>query len=263
MIEQLIAHPARRRYGPPVLLLHGAWHGAWCWERAMTDLAARGFEAHALSVRGHGGSPAPPGHWRSTVLDYAREVRAAIAGLGGRPLVVGHSAGGYVAQLLATGAVGPAPGLAGLVLLCSSPVSIGAYFLDRGLRGAPMVSLPALLRREPATVRRAFFRPELADDELERHRARLVAEPPLVTLSSMLLRPRPAACRAPVLVIAAERDAVFDLAAQRATATAYRAELVVVPGAAHDLMLDPAWPRAAEAIERFVAQLSAPPVRPG
>lgn len=254
-LEHRIARPAARRYAHPVLLLHGAWHGAWCWEEAMTDLAARGFEAHAVSVRGHGASPAPRAHWRSTVLDYAREVRAALAALGGRPLVVGHSAGGYVAQLLATGAVGPAPDLAGLVLLCSSPVNIGAYFLDRGLRRAPMVSLPALLRREPATVRQAFFRPAIADDELERHRARLVAEPPLVTLSSMLVRPRPAACRAPVLVIAAERDAVFDVAAQRATAAAYGAELAVVPGAAHDLMLDPAWPVAAEAIERFAARV--------
>ncbi|HMQ33112.1 MAG TPA: alpha/beta fold hydrolase [Chloroflexaceae bacterium] len=255
-MEHLITHPALRRYASPLLLLHGAWHGAWCWEAAMADLAARGFEAHALSVRGHGGSPAPAGHWRSTVLDYAREVRAAIAAVGGRPIVVGHSAGGYVAQLLVTGAVGPAPPVAGLVLLCSSPVSIGAYFLDRGLRGAPMVSLPALLRREPATVRRAFFRPNIAEAELERHRARLVAEPPLVSVSSMLLRPRPARCRAPVLVIAAERDAVFDVAAQRETAAAYGAELVVVPEAAHDLMLDPAWPVAAEAIERFAARVT-------
>lgn len=257
--EHLTARPAHRRYSAPVLLLHGAWHGAWCWEAAMADLAARGFEAHALSVRGHGASSAPPGHWRSTVLDYAREVRSAIAALGGRPLVVGHSAGGYVLQLLITGAVGPRPPVAGAVLLCSSPVSIGGYFLDRGLRGAPMVSLPALLRREPATVRRAFFRPEIADDELERHRARLVSEPPLVTLSSMLLRPRPSRCRTPVLVIAAERDAVFDVAAQRATARAYAAELVVVPGAAHDLMLDPAWPLAAEAIERFVPRMAGAP----
>jgi pimeloyl-ACP methyl ester carboxylesterase len=221
----------------------------------MADLAARGFEVHAVSVRGHGGTPAGPGHWRSTVLDYAREVRAAIADMGGCPLVVAHSAGGYITQLLITGAVGPKPHLAGAVLLCSSPVSIGAYFLDRGLRGAPMVSLPALLRREPATVRRAFLRPDAPEEEVEAVRARMVAEPPLVTLSSMLLRPRPAACRAHVLVIAAECDAVFDVEAQRATADAYHAQLVVVPGAAHDLMLDPAWPVAAAAIERFAAKV--------
>jgi pimeloyl-ACP methyl ester carboxylesterase len=254
-LEHLTAHPLHRRCAQPILLLHGAWHGAWCWEAALADLVARGFEAHAISVRGHGGTPAPPGHWRSTVLDYAREVRTAIAELGGRPLLVGHSSGGYITQLLITGVVGPPPPLSGAVLLCSSPVSIGAYFLDRGLRGAPMVSLPALLRREPATVRRAFFRPTIAAAELERHRQRLVSEPPLVTLSSMILRPRPSRSHTPLLVIAAERDAVFDLAAQRATAAIYGADLVVVPEAAHDLMLDPAWPIAGAAIARFAEHI--------
>jgi pimeloyl-ACP methyl ester carboxylesterase len=256
-MEHLIVHPATRRFAQPILLLHGAWHGAWCWERALPDLAARGFEAHAISVRGHGASPTPPDHWRSTILDYTREVRAVIAELGGRPLLVGHSAGGYITQLLITGALGPRPPLSGAVLLCSSPVSIGAYFLDRGLRGAPMVSLPALLRREPATVRRAFFRPEISAAELERHRARMVTEPPLVTLSSMILRPRPARNTTPLLVIAAERDAVFDQAAQRETAATYGAEFVVVPEANHDVMLDPAWPVAAAALERFAERLAA------
>jgi pimeloyl-ACP methyl ester carboxylesterase len=254
-LEHLVVRPAHRTYAPPILLLHGAWHGAWCWERALADLAARGFEAHAISLRGHGGSPAPANHKRSTILDYAREARAVLAELGGRPLLVGHSFGGYITQLLITGAVGPVPPVAGAVLLCSSPINTSTYFIDRGLRGAPMVDIRALLRRDPATIRHAFFRPETPETDIELVRAHMVAEPPLVTLSSMLLRPRPAACRAHVLVIAAERDAVYDVEAQRATAEAYHAELVVVPGATHNLMLDPGWPIAAQAIERLVLKV--------
>lgn len=254
---ELISHQPRQQVSPqPVLLLHGAWHGAWCWaEQAMPDLAARGLVVHACSVRGHGNTPTPPQHWRSTILDYAREVRAVIAALGGRPLLIGHSSGGYISQLLITGAVGPIPPLSGAVLLCSSPVNIGRYFMNRGLRGRPMVNLRALLRRDPATVRRAFLRPDTSEAELDALRNRLVAEPPLVTLSSMLLRPRPARNTTPTLVIAAERDAIFDLEAQRATAQTYRAELVIVPEATHDVMLDPAWPVAGAAIARFAATL--------
>lgn len=252
-IELISARPAPPRRGPPLLLLHGAWHGAWCWERAMADLAARGLECHAISARGHGGSD--PAGWRTTIVGYLRDVRAALAALGGRPLLVGHSAGAYIAQLLLCGAVGPPPPLAGAVLLCSSPVSIGGYFASRAMRRAPTVSLPGLLRREPETVRAAFFRPETPAAEVEAHRALMVAEPPLVSLSSMLLRPRPERARAPVLVVAAERDAVFDLESQRAIAAAYRAPLVVAPGASHDLMLDPAWPAAAGAIAGFAAGL--------
>lgn len=252
-LEHLVARPAVRRFPHPLLLLHGAWHGAWCWEPAMAALARRGFEAHAVSVRGHGGS-GPAGR-RATVLSYLVDVRAALAAAGPRPVLVGHSSGGYVTQLLITGAAGPPPELAGAVLLCSSPVDIGAYFSDRGRRGAPMPSLRGLIRREPEAVRFALLRPDVPAAELEAVRLRLVAEPPLVTASSMLLRPRPARSRTPTLVIAAERDTVFDVEAQRDTAAAYGAPLVVVPGAAHDLMLDPAWPTAAAAIEAFAAAL--------
>jgi pimeloyl-ACP methyl ester carboxylesterase len=215
----------------------------------MADLAARGFEAHAISLRGHGGSPRPPGLARSTIVSYASDLRAAVAAAGPRPLVVGHSLGGLLLQLLITGALGPAPDLAGAVLLCSSPSSLRAYLAPRP--PGPPISLPAMLRLDLAAMRAALFRADIGEAELARHVARMAPEPPLVTPSSMLLRPRPAACRTPVLAIAAACDATYSQDVQRATAAAYGAELVVVPGAAHDLMLDPAWPIAAGAIERF------------
>jgi pimeloyl-ACP methyl ester carboxylesterase len=250
-LEQIIAHPARRLHRDPLLLIHGAWHGAWCWEQAMAGFASHGLEVHAVSLRGHGASPRPPGYARSTIIEYASDVRAAIAAIGPRPVVVGHSLGGMLLQLLITGVLGPAPEVAGAVLLCSSPASLRDYFLARP-RAAEPISLSAMLRLEPQAMRAALFRPDIPAAELARHVARMVAEPPLVTPSSLLLRPRPAACRTPVLVIAAERDAVYGLDTQRGTATAYGCELLVVPDAAHDLMLDPTWPIAAEAIERFV-----------
>ena len=43
---------------PAVLLfIHRAWHAAWCWEPLFLDcFAERGYAAHALSLRGYGGS---------------------------------------------------------------------------------------------------------------------------------------------------------------------------------------------------------------
>ena len=223
----------------------------------MAAFAARGFEAHAVSLRGHGGSPRPPGYARSTIVQYASDVRAAVAAVaaaGPRPMVVGHSLGGLLVQMLITGVLGPAPEVAGVVLLCSSPASLHTYF-TRNPTAEP-ISLPAMLRLEPQAVRTALFRRDIPEAELARHVARMVAEPPLVTPSSMLLRPRPAACRTPVLVVGAERDWTYSPEVQRETAAAYGCELLIVPGAAHDLMLDPAWPAAAAAIERFALSRS-------
>ncbi len=251
-LEWITAQPAQPRPAPPIVLAHGAWHGAWCWrERALPDLAARGLTAHAISLRGHGASP--PAGPLTTICAYVRDVATAVASLSTPPVLVGHSAGGYVAQLLMSGRCGPPPALAGVVLLCSSPVSSPAYFLRRWRDGAPMVDIRALLRRDPEAVRAALFRPDISAADLERYRRLLVSEPPLVTMSSMLIRPRPARCQLPVLVIAAGQDAIFDLAAQQELAQAYRAELLVVPDAPHDIMLDPAWSAAGAAIARFAS----------
>ncbi|ACL23596.1 alpha/beta hydrolase [Chloroflexus aggregans] len=257
-LEWITAQPQRALDTPPVLLIHGAWHGAWCWaERALPDLAARGLTAHAISLRGHGASP--PARWSTTICDYVADVYAAITALAQPPLLVGHSAGGYVAQLLMTGRCRPSPTLAGVVLLCSSPVSSPAYFLRRWREGAQMVDIRALLRRDPAAVRAALFRPDIPPADLERYRQQLVAEPPLVTMTSMLVRPRPTICRTPVLVIAAGQDAIFDIPAQQALAAAYHAELLVVPDAPHDVMLDPAWRLVGAAIAHFAVTVGKVP----
>jgi len=41
----------------PILFLHGAFAGAWCWaEQFMPYFAERGLDCYAVSLRGHGGS---------------------------------------------------------------------------------------------------------------------------------------------------------------------------------------------------------------
>ena len=36
------------------VLVHGAWHGAWCWQRVMPLLAAQGHRVHAVTLTGVG-----------------------------------------------------------------------------------------------------------------------------------------------------------------------------------------------------------------
>jgi len=39
---------------PPILFIHGAWHGAWCWEPLMAYMSRQGFDCYALNLPGHG-----------------------------------------------------------------------------------------------------------------------------------------------------------------------------------------------------------------
>ncbi len=57
-IELLSRSPSSPSHPTPLLFIHGAWHGAWCWAEHFLDyFAAHGYAAHALSLRGHGNSP--------------------------------------------------------------------------------------------------------------------------------------------------------------------------------------------------------------
>ena len=59
---------------PPLLFVHGAWHGAWCWQDGFIDhLNQQGFDCYAIDLRGHGESEATkPMRW-NRIADYVEE----------------------------------------------------------------------------------------------------------------------------------------------------------------------------------------------
>ena len=76
----------------PVVLVHGAWHGAWCFATLQAALDARGVPSYAVDLPGHGISTAP-------LADLHGDARAVadVLDLIDRPAVlVGHSYGGAV-----------------------------------------------------------------------------------------------------------------------------------------------------------------------
>jgi pimeloyl-ACP methyl ester carboxylesterase len=42
------------RSDTPILLLHGFWHGTWCWSEVLARLAGAGRQALAVDMAGHG-----------------------------------------------------------------------------------------------------------------------------------------------------------------------------------------------------------------
>ena len=75
---------------PVVILVHGAWHGAWAWDGIVARLSAEGIRSVALDLPSKGRDTSALGDLR----DDAETVRAAIAAAGAPALVVGHSYGG-------------------------------------------------------------------------------------------------------------------------------------------------------------------------
>jgi pimeloyl-ACP methyl ester carboxylesterase len=75
----------------PVVLVHGAWHGPWCWDRVTPLLRERGIDAIAIDLPS---MDVNAGH--VTVHDDAKTLRKALDALDRPAVVVGHSYGGGV-----------------------------------------------------------------------------------------------------------------------------------------------------------------------
>jgi pimeloyl-ACP methyl ester carboxylesterase len=73
-------------------LVHGAWHGAWYWERLSLELTARGHTAVAMDL--------PCDDPGATFDRYADSVEAAL-GDATEPILVGHSLGGATLPFVA------------------------------------------------------------------------------------------------------------------------------------------------------------------
>lgn len=84
----------------PVVLVHGAWHGAWCFAALQSELDRRAVPSVAVDLPGHGCSPAPLGG----LEDDAAHLSRVLDHLGLNDIVlVGHSYGGAVITHAATG----------------------------------------------------------------------------------------------------------------------------------------------------------------
>ena len=106
---------------PPVILIHGFWHGSWCWSLVTEQLAARGVPSVAVDLDGHGlKSRSPASRWArpfdpaafaaepsamsaitasSAAVTLVRQIRA--IGGGEACVVVAHSMGGAAATAAA------------------------------------------------------------------------------------------------------------------------------------------------------------------
>lgn len=94
-------HIAEMGEGPPVIMLHGFPTFWWTWRTQLTSLAAAGYRAIAMDLRGYGGSDHTPRGYDPFTL--CQDVASVIECLGERnAFVIGHGWGGLLAWSLPT-----------------------------------------------------------------------------------------------------------------------------------------------------------------
>lgn len=233
----------------PLVFVHGAWLGGWSWERFLPWFAARGWQCHAVDLRGHGGSPNDRSLRFTRISHYVEDLASVVDALTRDPILIGHSMGGLVVQRFLE-----EHDLPRALLLAPIPVGGVIRAALRTARHHPLAfaavnarwNLGALVRSR-RVARDILFAVDTPEVELDEHLARLQDESYLAFLEMLLtVRPRPQLVHTPVAIIAGSADRLIGLDELRRTAGAYGVELKVIEGAAHNLMLDPRWEQVAE-----------------
>lgn len=217
-----------------LVLVHGAWHGAWCWDRVLPGIEATGVPVVTVDLPGHGASTEPLGD----LAGDAAALRHVLDGIDGPTVVCGHSYGGAV---VAEGAADH-PDVRHLVFLSAFPLDIGESCMnaaDITLEGDTTSLLGAALQLhddststlDPDRAAAALYNECTADDArwaIERLDAQAMAE-----LGGVATK---AAWRdTPSTYVVCTRDRGVPATLQRALAT--RADTVVELDADHSPFL--------------------------
>jgi pimeloyl-ACP methyl ester carboxylesterase len=80
--------------GKTYILVHGAWHGAWCWYKVVPLLEAKGNKVMAFDLPGHGDDTTRQEN--ITLADYVNKLVSIANAQKGPVILVGHSMAGVV-----------------------------------------------------------------------------------------------------------------------------------------------------------------------
>jgi pimeloyl-ACP methyl ester carboxylesterase len=248
-----------------VVLIHGAWGRGELWASARVAFEDRGYTAHTPTLRYHE-LPVQEGAMKVASLslrDYADDLVAFVNSLDSPPLLVGHSMGGLLAQLVAA-----RTRHAGLVAACPAPAAGIFGTTPTNLR----MALPHVLRPRPWTkpwrpptfeqFRRWIANAQTEDiareiyDGLVCESGRFVWE---TALGAVKLSKAPvvdfAVVTTPVLAIRADCDRIVPAGIVRQTAARYQhGTYVEIPDSDHMVFSGAALPVTMGHIDDWIAR---------
>ena len=247
-LEVRIKKSTKKSQKIPLLFIHGAWHGAWCWHNFLDFFSENGFDCYAPSLWGHGNSDNPKNLKTTRLDDYIDNIKNVIDSIyeasGKKPVIIGHSMGGLVTQKY----LESDPDIPKAILLAPVPrhgvwqttlrmtARLPLQFIAANLTW----SLYPLVGTKKRT-RKAFFSENIPDNKLNEYFLQMQDESYLGFWDMLVFRlPSPKKVKTPVTVLGAENDTIFAVKEIQSTAKAYGTEAVIFD-MAHDMMLEENW----------------------
>ncbi|MGA2319091.1 MAG: alpha/beta hydrolase [Thermodesulfobacteriota bacterium] len=88
-----------------IVMIHGMWGTGWYWENFKGFFEGKGYQCVVPTLRYHDMDPKgipDPRLGTTSLLDYAADLEKLIRELEGTPILMGHSMGGLLAQILSS-----------------------------------------------------------------------------------------------------------------------------------------------------------------
>ena len=237
-----------RTHGPTLLLIHGGFHGAWCWAQFLKFFEFHGVRAAALDIRGHGSILPGPNFLKEGVYEAALDVQESARALGGPIILVGHSLGALIAMVAAK-----TLSTAGFIMMAPSPPG-----QMPGLRKLPKLPDNRLVMPPDEKRARSWFLSGCARSDISEFMSRLCPESPTMINDRYRLRIKVNSewVQSPSLCLSAGNDdKVHHPEGQdRQVADFFNANYKVLSNSGHCFMLDDTWEQAALEILDWLKQ---------
>jgi pimeloyl-ACP methyl ester carboxylesterase len=243
-----------------LVLIHGACMGAWVWEdNFIPFFHQQGYELHAISLRGHAGSPNAKAIKWTSIMDYKDDLLDYVNNLEGPVYVIGHSMGGFTIQH----AMNELPSkVKAAVLLCSAPRHGLIGLVMKLIMHYPIGFLISLLQmswlpimKHPHKLKRVIFRDDFSEEKMARILPKMQEESFLAFMQMVFLKlPRLRRISIPTLIVGAEKDYLVSERDTRRMAAYYDLHPYIIEGASHCFMLETGWENVAEKINAFLLE---------
>ena len=252
-----------------IVMIHGMWGGSWYWENYKRFFEAKGYQCITPTLRFHDVAPEElpnPQLGTTSLLDYVEDLEKEIRQLDALPILMGHSMGGLLAQMLGSRGLAKA-----LVLLTpASPRGINALtpsvirsfwsgltkwgFWRKPLRQTFNEAIYSMLQLLPVEEQKKIFDRFVCESGraafeigfwfLDRKRASRVDE---------------ANVTCPMLVVAGGRDRITPASVVRKVAAKYIAVSTYkeFPNHAHWVIGEPHWQEVAEHVSHWLERVQA------
>jgi len=160
------------------VLIHGAWHGSWCWDKVVHLLKGKGHKVEAPDLPGHGKDPTPIQN--VSLQAYVDRVCKVLDAQSEPVILVGHSMGGIV---ISQAAEYRPERIKTLIYLTAFLLQNGEFLLQIAQGDTEGLVLPNLIMAEDqshATVKeealKEAFYGDCSDEDVARAKSLLVPQ---------------------------------------------------------------------------------------